>query len=32
MCPIFSGRGDTAAGMLRIKNLAKFMKERQMTY
>jgi len=31
MCPIFSGYGDTAVWMLRIKNLTKSMKERQMT-
>jgi hypothetical protein len=29
MCPIFSGCGDTAVSMLRIKRLTKGMKERQ---
>jgi hypothetical protein len=31
MCPVFSGCGDTAVGMLRIKSLSKGMKERQLT-
>jgi len=32
MCPFFSGCGDTAVWMLRIKSLTKGMKESQMTY